>query len=127
MEMSQTIPVFKIDDAKEKAYDDGFEKFVAVPIDEPGEFDLEGFRSSAYYANNVLPNLRALAGHEDNGHGTYTGDRDVAVIESHQEDDVPAKADRVMASDLMDEILRAWDRGVYDAANGEDRYATLDF
>jgi len=127
MEMAQIIPVVKIDDAKEQAYDTGYDKFSEVPVDDPETFDLEGFRDSADYANNVLPSLRALAGHEDGVYGTWTGDRDVAILEAHQEDDVPAKCVVTMASDLLDELLEAWERGAYDAANGEERYATLDF
>lgn len=34
--------------------------------------DFEYWTESAEYANNVLPRLRAIAGYDDAGYGTYT-------------------------------------------------------
>jgi len=125
--MAQTIPVVNIDAAEEEAYEMGYDKFTGVAADVEGDFDLEHFRDSADYANNVLPSLRALAGHGDTGPGTYTVDREVAVIEYHQVEDLPAEGERAEAHHLLTELLEMWERGAYDAGEGREKYSGVDF
>lgn len=107
----ETIPVLDIEAAKGTARDLGEIEFENVPDD---EIDLDGFHSSAHYANNVLPKLRKLAGFDDAGHGTFQVGRTVAVLDGdHDHEDLPIEAEAVDAHALVDEIYDAFVEGVY--------------
>ena len=64
-----------------EAYEMGYTRALDVSAELPDDHDraieevsrgFEGYTGGASYANNVLPTLRAMAGYEDDGHGTYT-------------------------------------------------------
>lgn len=110
------IPVIDINKAKAQAWQMGAAEFhdVDIGID---EFDLSPFYDTARWANIVLPKLRAQAGYEDGGHGTYQGDREVVVVE--EPGDQPATGERVASSDVLAELTDAFSQGAYDAVDGE--------
>lgn len=124
--MPDEIAVVKPYYAKEKAYNKGFERFEDAEIEEPEDFDLGPFQSTATYANHVLPNLRAMAGHADGGHGTYTENRQVAAIKPGCEEDEPAEAELTEARFIFDELVDAWTTGVYDAVAGNEKGERLE-
>jgi len=123
-----TIPVIRLWEARELAYDAGYNEFDghADEYAEGEEIDLSPFHDSARYANDVLPSLRALSGHDDGGHGTYTMNRGVAVLEAHQDEDLPAEAERSEAGYLFEELLDVWHSGAYDALDRRERGASFD-
>jgi hypothetical protein len=124
--MTEEIAVVKPYYAKERAYNMGYERFEGMAGEEQERFDLAPFQSSAAYANHVLPSLRAMAGHDDRGYGTYTENRKVAAIKPGCEEDTPAEAQLTEAKYLLDELLDAWSAGAYDAAEGREQGARLD-
>lgn len=111
---------------KEEAYNMGYDRFEGCEVESIEGFDLAPFRSSAAYANNVLPSLRAMAGAADRGAGTYTDHREVAAIKPGCEEDEPAEAELVNSRYIFDELLEAWDMGAYDGALGKERGEGLD-
>lgn len=104
--------------AIEEAYTDGYDRFSdADPAGDPHEAAeaLDGFKSYATFANQVLPSLRAAAGFGDAGHGTYQEPRKVAAIYPGCEEDVPAEADLVDAHTVFVTLVDAFDAGAIDA------------
>lgn len=89
------------------------------PSDEPAGA-VDHFTGSARYANHVAPDLRALAGYGDAGHGTYRVERPVVVIPEGDGDDVPATGEILRARDVFDAVHDAWMEGAYDALEGLD-------
>jgi hypothetical protein len=124
--MPEQIAVVKPHYAKEEAYNDGYERFEAMDIEESEDFDLAPFQDSATYANHVLPNLRAMAGFGDSGHGTHTENRKVAAIKPGCEEDEPAEAELLASRHLIDELTNAWTAGAHDAALGREKHHSLD-
>ena len=101
----------------EEAYRMGHNEFTTMAppdgdIDE--EFDLSPFKSSARWANHIAPDLRAMAGYADSGHGTYQEHRQVAAIHDGCEEDEPPEADLTDASRLFEALVEAYDMGAYD-------------
>jgi len=87
-----------------------------VPDDEP--LELSYIKESAKWANNIAPDLRAMAGMSDPGHGTYTGDRQVAAVRAGCEEDQPAEAELMDARRLFRVLSDCWDMGARDAYEG---------
>lgn len=114
-------PVIVIQEAKQDAYDMGYERFEGGDTMEPDEADLAPYHSSADYANNVLPTLRSMAGHADSGHGTYTEVREVVLVEEHDLDDRPIMGQSTDAHYFMSELVEAFNHGAYDALTGEGK------
>lgn len=107
--------------ALDEAYDMGYREFDPVPEAESDEpVDLSAFTETARYANHVAPRLRAIAGHADSGAGTYTVDRAVALVPVGNEDDEPADAVLLDASQFYGEVHDEWRRGSHDALKGYD-------
>jgi len=111
--------------AEERAYKDGYNRFDDAVVEDAESYDLAAHRSSATYANNVLPMLRAEAGYGDRGHGTYQEHREVAAIVPGCEEDEPAEAKLLDARYVLDDLIDAWENGVYDAIEGKERGARL--
>ena len=93
-----------------------FEDMDAPPEEE--ELDISPFKESARWANIIAPKLRSMAGYADGGHGTYQDHRQVAAIHAGCEEDEPAEADLVDASDLYSAIVEAYDTGALDGWEG---------
>ena len=107
----------------EEAYRMGHDRFKDAEQPEDDYDLIEGlshFKGTATWANNVAPKLRAMAGYADGGHGTYQQDRQVAAIHDGCEEDEPAEADLMDASQLYGRVVEAWDTGALDAY--EDTY-----
>ena len=98
-----------------EAYRMGHSEF--EPLDEPPEdeeMDLAPFHDGARYCNHILPKLRAMAGYADSGHGTYQEHRQVAAIHTGCEEDEPAEADLMAASEVFEQLADAWNTGALD-------------
>lgn len=106
---------------KEEAYTMGYDEFDDLTLAPDEEADLDGFTDTARYANHILPDLRAMAGFADGGHGTYQQGRQVAAIEPGCEEDEPAEADLTTAQEIFNELVDAWRQGAYDAIEGRER------
>lgn len=119
-----TLNVIVADRSEEQAYELGYERFDAVDVDED-EIDLEGFRSGAEYANHVLPSLRALAGFEDSGYGTYQEGGEIAIVDEANLDDDPIQGASWTASDYLNVLVNRWHDGARDAIRGEEYGASL--
>lgn len=116
------IAVVKPYYAKEEAYRMGHERTSGwddetAPDD--AEHTLSHVKESARWANTIAPTLRCMAGYMDNGHGTYTGSREVAAIHDGCEEDEPAEAELFSSVYLYEELVEAWDRGALDGYDGE--------
>lgn len=120
--VSDTIAVVRPYYRTEDAYKMGYNRFdgVETGLPDDAEPDLSGFRSSAAYANNTLPTLRAMAGFADSKGGTYTVERQVAAIKDGHEEDTPAEADLLSSRHVLDRLMEAWESGAYDAMEGRE-------
>lgn len=118
--MTNNIAVVKVDYRLEEAYKMGYGKFEDAEVGDPEQFDLSAYHGSAEYANHVLPDLRAMAGFDDSGYGTYQQDRQVAAIAPGCEEDEPAEATLVDAHNVFERLSEAFTTGVYDAVAGNE-------
>ena len=117
--MSETIAVVKPYYLLEEAYQMGHDEFQPMdPPEDEDDLNLAPFHDSARYANHILPDLRAMAGFDDSGHGTYQTNRRVAAIKPGCEEDEPAEADLLDASDVFDRLVSAWNTGALDGWEG---------
>lgn len=116
--MTENIAVVKPHYTLEEAYQMGHDEFSELDLGPDAEPDLAGFQDSARYANHILPKLRAMAGFEDSGHGTFQKDRKVAAIEPGNEEDRPAEAELVDASTVFHALVDAWSTGARDGMTG---------
>jgi len=83
--------------------------------------DLSHFKSGAKWANTISPDLRCMAGNADpSGKGTWTESRPVVILREHEADDEPAIGSLVDSGHIVDVLIDWWDRGAYDAMEGED-------
>lgn len=119
--MGEEIAVVKPYYAVEEAYNMGYSKFSGTDTDESGRVDLAPYHSTADYANNVLPRLRAMAGYADAGHGTYQEHRKVAAVDAGCEEDEPAEAELREASHIFNSLVDAFNNGAYDAIEGREK------
>ena len=121
-------PVVNLDKQAEQAYRMGYSEFAGFDSglgdDRDGEelsVDLSHFKEGATWANNINPKLRCMAGNADpTGMGTWTGERPVVVLRAHEVDDEPAPGTVVGSRHLVDVLIDWWDRGAYDAMEGDD-------
>lgn len=113
--------------AEREAYEMGYERF--EDQDSRGEvdadLDLTLFRDSAAYTNYVLPSLRALAGYEDGGHGTYTIGGEIAIVDEADLDDTPIEAETWTAGEYLDVLVDRWTDGARDACLGNEEGESL--
>lgn len=107
--------------ATEEAYNMGFDRFETLAAEETEDFDLSHFKETATWANTVAPRLRAMAGFADTGPGTYTLGRTVAAVVPGCEEDEPADAEITHTDHVFRELVEAFDRGAYDAAEGREK------
>jgi len=119
MSRLNTIPVVHFDKAQREAYKMGYRE-LETSMGEVGEIDMTHYRDSARWVNVLSPKLRALAGFRDHGEGTYTEDRDVAVVYAEDADDVPIEANVMRASLLADDLIDSFDEGAYASVEGSD-------
>lgn len=120
--MTDDIAVVKPLYATEEAYNMGYDRFEGVADEEEDIiWDFHHFTETAEYANNVAPDLRAMAGHADSGPGTYTINRKVAAIKEGCEEDEPAEAALIDARHVFEELVDAYRKGATDAAHGRER------
>lgn len=122
------VPVVNLDKQAEAAYRMGYGEFAGFDTglaDERDEdtppVDLSHFKSGAKWANTINPDLRCMAGNADpTGKGTWTESRPVVVLRDHEVDDEPAPGSLVDSAHLVDVLIDWWDRGAYDASEGDD-------
>ena len=117
--------VLNISNVARTAYKMGYERFEPDAGEDTDLFDLDGFQSGGIYANHTLPRLRQLAGHDDAGYGTHTVDREVMILSQDSIEELGAdagwvNADTAPASMILDELIEAWEAGVYDAIGGAE-------
>lgn len=116
MQQEGTIPIVRIEKAEQDAYMLGYGKFHDMPPSTAEKFELEHYHSTSDYSHNVMPVLRQLAGFEDrHGTGTFQGERRVVVVEPEDRDESIIDADVVYSRYLLDELIGAFERGVFDA------------
>lgn len=117
------------DRAEEQAYNEGYERFDPGDAHEVrADVDLEGFRSGAEYANQVLPTLRELAGHADRlNTGTYTGNEEIVIVDEAdlESDECVFEGDEYDASGYLSTLVGRWHDGARDALEGRERGASL--
>jgi hypothetical protein len=113
--MSETITVFTEADALDDAYQMGYSRYesmtaadiaAAGPI-HPTEHDA--------WDTHILSSLRAVAGFDDMGVGTYNMIQEIAVIETGDESDSPATAQKMEAYMFLDTVIDNWRAGAFDA------------
>jgi hypothetical protein len=56
-----------------------------------------------------------MSGYRDAGYGTWQIDGEIALVQNGDEDDEPAEAVAMLASDLQGEVVDAWYEGAYAA------------
>jgi hypothetical protein len=117
---ADTIPVVREAWVLDEAYCAGYERFDGGPTDAEPHEALSHYRETATWANIVAPFLRALSGYGETAGGTYTDNREVAVIPEGDGDDHPAEATVVDGKHVYDAVQTAWDRGAADAMEGCD-------
>lgn len=115
--MTQETPVVVEEKAFREAYAMGYERFDGIQLYEGEEFDLAPFTDSAEYANHILPRLRALAGFEDSGYGTYTGNRDIVIVSESDLEDMPISGDLTESHYLYNELVDEFRNGAYKAVD----------
>lgn len=114
-----TIPVVVKPEVKEKAYRMGYERFEERPKDEDkDEYWFDHYTESAEWANNKDPKLRAMAGANDHGHGTYTEHRDIVVVQDA--DDRPMEGTEYDSQFLHGELVKHYKNGAHDKVEGRE-------
>jgi len=113
--MTDDIVVVREAEAKGDAYSRGYDRFAGMDADLAADADPAYFSDSAAWANHVLPTLRCMSGYRDDGYGTWQVDGEIALVENGDEDDEPAEAVTMLASDLQSEVVDAWYEGAYAA------------
>lgn len=124
LEYGDSVVIVNVDRLAEEAYHMGHERFADAASDstipEQGPADVSVWKESARWANHVLPRLRCMAGYDDGtGMGTWTTPRPVVALRDHNTDDEPASGQIISSSHLHDLAVDWWDRGAYDALEGE--------
>lgn len=122
------VPVVRLDKQAEEAYRRGYREManfgdgiVAKYEDSDMVESVSHFKEGATWANQINPKLRCMAGNADpSGMGTWTESRPVVVLRHHEVDDEPAPGSLVDSAHLVDVLIDWWDRGAYDALEGED-------
>jgi hypothetical protein len=115
----RNVVVVVADRVEEKAYLLGYRRFEGIGTPEGEEIDLEGFRGGAEYANHVLPDLRALAGHSDAGHGTYKVGGEIVIVDEADLDDDPITGETWTAEDYLNVLVDRWHDGARDALDAD--------
>lgn len=110
-------PYYILEQAYQMGHQTGHDARDTVDAD-IGPEDLSHFKETAQWANNVAPELRAMSGFSDHGHGTYTDGGKVAAIDPGCEEDEPADAELIDAQHLFDKVVEAYDTGYLDGAEG---------
>jgi len=113
--MSDTIPVVRESHARDTAEQWGYEHFESTPGEVAEIAEPHQVTDSAWWSNNELPRLRALAGAADHYGGTYQDHRDIALIPVGCEDDRPALADRVNSQQFHRTLVDDWFSGAHRA------------
>lgn len=119
--MTEKVNVVVIPEAKEDAYNMGYERFKGS--DDAENPDLSYFKDSAAFANHTLPNLRAMSGYNDRGIGTFTENVKVVTVENPE--DRPMQGQLTESHYVFEELTEMWDNGAYDALTGESRGKSL--
>lgn len=109
---SNDVPQVDIEAAKQRAYQMGRDwmKDPRAVIELSNGDDIaemrpfEGLHGSAQWSNRYLPQLREMAGYDDNGMGTYTTVRDVQ----------PSDGSVCRSYDILDELIDKFHMGAVD-------------
>jgi hypothetical protein len=113
-------------EAKERAYELGFNEFSGMETPENDRLELEFFTDSARYANIVAPKLRAIAGHADSGTGTFTTNRDIILVDERDLEDRPIEGDSWNARDYYSDVIHdAWRQGCHDGFHDDEKHTSL--
>lgn len=123
--MTENIKVVVIPEAKEEAYNMGYDRFQGIPEEEVYGENLSHFKEYATFCNSIHPGIRAMSGYSDSGHGTYTINGQVVTVEYPE--DRPMDGEITEATYVEQELMEAFDCGAYDAMDGKDRYERLDW
>jgi hypothetical protein len=113
------VAVVKIDYKEEEAHRMGYAEFKGHDTATDPEVDPYFITDSARWANVIQPQLRAMAGFDDSGVGTYTISRDVAAINPGTEEDEPSTAQLMAAQRVLELLNKAYFDGAHDALSGE--------
>jgi hypothetical protein len=119
--MTTTVKIIAEWDAKQEAYNRGYSRFQHGDPVEPEEFHFSHYTGSAEWANTVAPSLRAMAGYDDTGHGTYQ-EEPYAIVLVEVPEDEPAEGEFLRKPwHFLDELVECFQSGAFDAATGADR------
>jgi hypothetical protein len=93
------------------AYQMGYNEMYGLdPVD--FRYDMDGYTSGARYTNIILPELRAMAGYEDSGAGTWQ------QLTGEAQETAPY---------VLDELVGAFMDGMYQAnVDNENRIRVMD-
>ena len=87
-----TVKIIAEWDAKHEAYNRGYSRFLNRDLVDIEEYHFSQFTETAEWANTVAPDLRAMAGYDDRGHGTYQQEPEAIVLVEEPEDE-PAEGE----------------------------------
>jgi hypothetical protein len=124
--MSDTIPVVRESYARDTAEQRGYNKFADMDETQVVNADPTMITDSAWWANHELPRLRAMAGADDHGHGTYTDHQDIALIPVGDEDDRPAEAELLRAQQFSRHVFQAYRDQAYQCYCQQRKEAGID-
>jgi len=121
-----TIPVVVEPEVKEEAYRMGYKRFdERHESEEIGEYWFSHYTESAEWANITRPELRAMAGAGDAGHGTYTEHRDIVVVQDP--DDRPMQGTEYDSHHLHSELVKHYKNGAHDKVEGREYGDSMEF
>lgn len=120
------IPVIEEAEVLSDAYHSGYKMHEDSDDPAAGEVHevVEAVKGTALWANTIAPQLRAMAGYHDTGYGTFTTEREVALIPEGDGDDRPAEAVEMGGVHVYEALVDAFDVGALDALEGRDPDAT---
>ncbi len=115
--MSENITVVTEVEALDEAYDLGRQMYNDMTAADIAEAYPIRPTEHGQYDTSILQELRAIAGFDDSGYGTYNQNADIALIECGNEDDVPAEATIIESRMFLDDVIEAYQRGAIDTVH----------
>ena len=113
--MSETITVVTEADALDTAYQMGYSRYESMAAADIAAAGSIHPTEHGAWDRHILPSLRAVAGFDDMGVGTYNSSQEIALIENGDESDSPATAVKMRSEAFLDHVIRSWRKGAFDA------------
>lgn len=113
--MSETITVVTEADALDTAYQMGYSRYESMTAADIAAAGPIHPTEHGAWDTHILSSLRAVAGFDDMGVGTYNSSQEIAVIENGDESDSPATAEKMESQMFLDTVIDNWRAGAFDA------------